>query len=160
MPQASTARCRVKAKILPAAVEVDPNNQWEKMLCKNSKEPAAEIVKHFENLFASGKQISLESGDMTIEPSLERAAAWPDIERDEEVQSTLVDDIVAAEGESTGTESILQTDRERDEDDEGPTDPVCALIPHARPLLAIFTDLKELAFDAIFPEVGLLLRQA
>ena len=76
---------------------------------------------------------------MTTEPSVDQAAAWLDIERDEQVQIALVDDIVDAEGESPATESSIQTDGEPDEDDDGPTDPVCAPIPllvHCRPCLA------------------------
>lgn len=157
--QASVSRCWVKTMILPTAVEADLNNQWKKMQCKTTKEAAAKIAKLFESLSVSEKQIALESNDMTTDLSVEKATAWLDIERDEQVQSALGDEIVAADGESRATGSRFQTDREPDKDENSPTDPVCAPILPARPLSAMFSDHEELAFNASLFEVGMLLRR-
>lgn len=150
----------VKAKLLPFVVEADLNNECGKTRCKTIIKAAAEVLLLFEDLPVSEKEKALKASDMTVDPTLNQAITWLDVERDEEVQTALVSDSVAEEEESSFAEATLQMKAETDVGDDGPTVRPCAPILPARQLSVMFPGLEELAFDTNLPESGMLLRQA
>lgn len=158
--QASVARCWVKAKILPAAVEADINNAWGKTGCKSTAQSAAEIVNIFSNLSIHEKNKTLDLTDMTTVPTLQEATVWLDIEGEESVQSALVEDLIADQEETAVACDANNADLQPDGDDDGPQVRPEVAIPASLPLSEMFSHLEQLAFEANVPEASVLLRRA
>lgn len=158
--QATIASCWVKVKIFPSVSEADLSNEWRKKRCKTTMEAAAEVVLLFESLSVPGNEKALKESNLTAGPTSNQATVWRDIERDDEIQIALVNDIVAEEEESSFAETTLQKEAETDADDDGPTVHPCATIPPARQLSVISYGLEKLALNNNLPEVGMLLRRA